>query len=92
MAIFYDICDYLEISPADFFFDDKEYPAQLNRIMEYAECPTDQQLVNSSVQINESVSTRIYLAGEMMILIAVPVFHILHSSEPSAPFQSSLPL
>ncbi len=55
MAIFYDICDYLEISPADFFSNDKEYPAQLNRIMEYAECLTDQQLDNIAVLMKNLV-------------------------------------
>ena len=40
----------------------------------------------------DDASARICLAGEIIILIAIPLFHIRHSSKPVLPSGSALPL
>lgn len=46
MSAFFYICEYLEISPKDFFDFDSKNPEKLNEITEYLKQVNDEQLVN----------------------------------------------
>lgn len=46
MSAFFYICEYLEISPKDFFDFDSKNPEKLNEITEYLKQVDDEQLVN----------------------------------------------
>lgn len=46
MSAFFYICEYLEISPQDFFDFDNSYPEKLNEIMGYLKQVDDEQLNN----------------------------------------------
>jgi len=44
MTCFLSICDYLKISPKDFFDDGIEYPGVLSKLIERSKCLTEKQL------------------------------------------------
>lgn len=46
MSMFFYICEYLEISPQDFFSFDNRNPEKLNEIMGYLKQVDDEQLNN----------------------------------------------
>jgi len=55
MAAFFFICDYLEITPLDFFDTDAQNPEKINDLVKSLKKLTDKQLDNISLIINDMI-------------------------------------
>lgn len=56
MTAFFDICDYLHLSPKDFFDIEAHNPYKINHLVKYAKKLNDKQLDSLNVLIEEITS------------------------------------